>query len=267
MNTSIPLKIHYCWFGGNPLPELAKKCIASWQKFLPNYEIKRWDETNFDLNSCNYIKEAYQAKKWAFVSDYARFSILYKYGGLYFDTDVEIIKPFDDILCKGAFMGLESDAPDITVNPGLGLAAKPGLELYKDILNLYHKLHFINPDGTLNTTTVVAYTTEILKKYGLMNNPGLQKVANISIYPKEYFCPKDYLTGDIIITPKTVAIHHYDASWWGKEALYTRSLRQKIGRFLPKPFVYYPARLISFLKFHSFKEGIKLLLHKFAPKK
>ena len=104
----IPKVIHYCWFGGNPLPELAKICIDSWKKYLPDYEIKEWNETNFDLDSCEYIREAYNCKKWAFVSDYARFWILYNYGGLYFDTDVEILNPLDDIIKCGSFMGNET---------------------------------------------------------------------------------------------------------------------------------------------------------------
>ena len=106
---SIPKTIHYCWFGGNPLPELAQKCIASWEKFCPGYEIIEWNESNFDFSDCAYAMEAYEAKKWAFVSDYARFKILYENGGVYFDTDVEVIKPIDDIIEQGAFFGCEQD--------------------------------------------------------------------------------------------------------------------------------------------------------------
>ena len=114
--------IHYCWFGGKPIDKLGEKCIASWKKYCPDYEIKRWDESNYNLEACDYVKEAYQAKKWAFVSDYVRFDILYHYGGLYFDTDVELIKPIDDIVSKGPFMGCESHQKKSTVAPGLGLA-------------------------------------------------------------------------------------------------------------------------------------------------
>ena len=184
----IPKKIHYCWFGGNSLPELATKCIDSWKKFCPDYEIIEWNESNFDINCCDYVREAYQAKKWAFVSDYARFKILYENGGLYFDTDVEMIKSLDDIISNGGFMGRESDA-DVSVAPGLGLAVSPGLELYREILDFYHKQHFINKDGNLNLNTVVDYTTEILLKYGLKNTEEIQQIAGINIYPKEYFCP------------------------------------------------------------------------------
>ena len=139
----IPKIIHYCWFGGKPLPKLAKKCIASWKKFCPDYEIKEWNESNFDLNSCTYVKEAYDSKKYAFVSDYARFWILHRYGGVYFDTDVELLKSIDDILADGAFMGVENFVAEqnkakISINPGLGIAAEPGMLIYQEILDFYH---------------------------------------------------------------------------------------------------------------------------------
>ena len=140
----IPKIIHYCWFGGNPLSELAQKCISSWKKYFPEYEIKEWNESNFNLQCCDYVKEAYEAKKWAFVSDYARFWILYHEGGLYFDTDVEVIKPIDDIINNGAFMGCERTGNyGLGVNPGLGIGADPGISLYKEILDDYEKSHFI----------------------------------------------------------------------------------------------------------------------------
>ncbi len=149
----IPKVIHYCWFGRNPLPSLAIKCIESWRKYLPDYEIKEWNEDNFDVNIIPYTQEAYQVGKYAFVSDYARFWILYKYGGLYFDTDVEVIKPMDDIIARGPFMGCEKDVSDTSVAsvaPGLGLGVNPGLGLYKEILEMYSKLSFVNKDGTYN---------------------------------------------------------------------------------------------------------------------
>lgn len=219
MDNKIPKIIHYCWFGGKPLPELAKKCIKSWEKYLPDYEIRRWDESNFDVNQIKYIKEAYEAKKYAFVSDYARFKILYDFGGLYFDTDVEVIKPMDHILQEGSFMGMESnlnngsETSNVVVAPGLGLGVIPGHDLYKEILDFYGIQSFKNEDGTLNTTTVVYHTTNILKKHGLKNIQEIQKVAGITIYTPEYFCPLDYWTKTMNITDKTVSIHWYDASW------------------------------------------------------
>ena len=214
----IPKVIHYCWFGRNPLPPLAIKCIESWKKYLPDYEIKEWNEDNFDVNIIPYTKEAYAAKKYAFVSDYARFWILYKYGGLYFDTDVELIKPLDEIVAKGPFMGCENEvenegATALAVAPGLGLGVNPGLGLYKEMLDLYGKLHFVKDNGGLNTTTVVEYTSKLLYKFGLTNKSETQFVGGIYIYPKEYFCPMDFHTKKLVVTPRTVSIHHYSASW------------------------------------------------------
>lgn len=217
----IPKKIHYCWFGGNPLSDEAKKCIESWRRFCPNYDIVEWNESNFNVLSNTYCREAYDAKKWAFVSDYARFWILYHHGGVYFDTDVELIKPLDEILDRGPFMGLENSYKKnnifgdsfLMVAPGLGLAANPGLGLYKEILNIYEQKHYLDDNGKFNGKTVVMYVTELLKKKGLANKPGIQEVDGVFVYPSEYFCPKDYRTGIITITDKTISIHHYDGSW------------------------------------------------------
>ena len=214
----IPKIIHYCWFGRNPLPPLAIKCIASWKKYFPDYEIKEWNEENFNVNIISYTQEAYKAKKYAFVSDYARFWILYKYGGLYFDTDVEVIKPMDDIVAIGPFMGCEkrigeNNFKTLAVAPGLGLGASAGLGLYKDLLDLYSTLHFNNEDNSFNLKTVVEYTTEVLYKYGLKDTCEIQKCAGVFIYPKDWFCPMDYDTGKICLTFNTRAIHHYCGSW------------------------------------------------------
>lgn len=215
----IPKVIHYCWFGGNPLPKSAQKCIASWRKYLPDYEIKEWNESNFDVNIIPYTAEAYKAKKYAFVSDYARFWILYKYGGLYFDTDVEVIKNMEDIIAKGPFMGCENEAKagatpaQLGVAPGLGLGVNPGLGLCGEILEIYKDKHYILPDGSFSTDTVVTITTEFLCKYGMKNTDKVQEIAGVFIYPKEYFCPKDYVTGELKITKNSYCIHWYTASW------------------------------------------------------
>ena len=208
----IPKIIHYCWFGRNPLPESAQKCVASWRKFFPDYEIKEWNEDNFDVNIIPYTKEAYEAKKYAFVSDYARFWILYHFGGLYFDTDVEVIRPMDDIIERGPFMGVE--VPDrMMVAPGLGLGVNPGLGLYKTFLDKYATLSFCNIDGSLNQKTIVAYTTEVLVGHGLRKTDEIQYVAGVWIYPADYFNPLDSLTGRLKITENTRSIHWYMNSW------------------------------------------------------
>lgn len=234
----IPKVIHYCWFGRNPLPPLARKCIASWKKYLPDYEIKEWNEDNFDINVIPYTKEAYEAKKYAFVSDYARFWILYNYGGLYFDTDVEVIRSLDDIIAKGAFMGLERDYEirttglGIECNPGLGLGCNPGLDMYKKILDFYATLHFRLPDGSLNLTTIVHYTTEYLRQDGLKDVPGIQKVGNIYVYPSEYFCPYNIVTKRKHITKNTRTIHHYMASW--QNISFLEKIKRILQNILPE---------------------------------
>lgn len=231
----IPKIIHYCWFGGNPLPESAKKCIASWRKFLPDYEIKEWNESNFDVNIIPYTAEAYKAKKYAFVSDYARFYILYKYGGLYFDTDVEVIRNMDDIISRGPFMGCEGEAKQsvngtrdkattLGVAPGLGLGVNPGLGLYKEILDSYTHRHLFSWLGKIGVT-VVTITTEIIKRHKLeYDSNGIAHCEGIFIYPPEYFCPKNYKTGELHITDNTRTIHHYSATW----SKNTRTISEKI---------------------------------------
>lgn len=212
---AIPKIIHYCWFGNGPLPKLAHKCIASWKKYLPDYEIKEWNETNFDVNILPYTREAYAAHKYAFVSDYARFWILYNYGGIYFDTDVEIIKPLDELLIKGAYMGCERDNYDTFhhVNPGLGIAAPAQNSFYKELLEGYTSRHFLLSNGQTDLTTIVVYTTEHLKRHGLQSSNEVQHIAGITIYTREYFCPLEMTTGALCITDHSYTIHHYSGSW------------------------------------------------------
>lgn len=224
----IPKTIHYCWFGKKQLSDLANKCIESWEKFLPNYEIKQWNETNFDVHCCKYVEQAYENRKYAFVSDYARFKILYEHGGIYFDTDVELIKSIDDIIEKGPFMGFEKNNTGEKINPGCGLATYPKHKIFNEILDVYKNLSFVKVDGTLNTKTVVEYTTEVLKKYGLQFGTNIQKIENIYLYPKEYFSPKEFETQEIVITENTRSIHHYNASWVDS---YSRREYLKIGKY------------------------------------
>ena len=224
---NIPKIIHYCWFGDNRLPEDAKKCINSWKKYLSDFEIKEWNESNFDIECCGYVKQAYKMKKWAFVSDYARFWILYHYGGLYFDTDVEIIKDMHSIVERGAFMGCE------TIDkcaPGLGLGVNPGLGLYKEVLDYYQQLHFDMKNGI--TETVVDHTTRILKKHGWEGNGSVELIDGVYVYPPEYFCPMDYTTGRLNITDNTYTIHWYNASWQSSFSKFKTAIQHILGKDL-----------------------------------
>lgn len=207
----IPKIIHYCWFGGNPLPKDAQKCIASWKKYFPDYEIKQWNESNFDVNCCPYVKEAYEAKKYAFVSDYARFLVLYNEGGLYFDTDVEVIRDMSHVVERGCFMGFEKGLAnsEMGVNPGLGLAMAPHHPVLEELINIYNgKSAF-----TLDEGTIVFYTTSVLRGHGLKNEDSIQVVGDITIYPSDYLCPMNSTTGIMTVTDNTLSIHHYSCSW------------------------------------------------------
>lgn len=220
-NTHIPKIIHYCWFGRNALPPMAEKCIESWKKFMPDYEIKQWNEDNFDIAINPYVEEAYHLKKYAFVSDFARFWVLYNFGGVYFDVDVELLKPIDDILEVGPFMGLEGFEPwykykDLKAAPaaGLGMAAYPGQDAIKDMLSYYEGRHFISLKGKPKFKTVVLIVADVLlKRGGTIDPENITECSGFHIYPEEYFNPKRVATGKIKITENTRSIHHYAASW------------------------------------------------------
>lgn len=227
----IPKLIHYCWFGGAPLPSSARKCIDSWKKFLPDYKIIEWNESNFSHNECSYVRQAYQARKWAFVSDFARFQILYEHGGIYFDVDVEVVKDISTILEAGSFMGLEHSGDGAySINPGLGMAATPGLLLYKKILEGYSKRTFVKTNNKIDYTTVVEYVTSILCSYGFdPTSNEIQRIHGITIYPTDYFCPLDYITRRTQITENTVSIHHYDGSWLPVSSKFSKNVKRILG--------------------------------------
>ncbi len=215
---AIPKKIHYCWFGGNELPKLAEKCIKSWKKYCKGYEIIRWDESNFDISSCPlYVRQAYEAKKWAFVTDYARLRILYENGGVYFDTDVEVIKNIDKFLENKCFMGIERADACIKVATGLGIGSEKGFPLIKDIMDDYNGRTFVKDDGTFDITTCTELNYAVLCKHGYVEENRIQNVAGATIYPSEYFSPMDMGSGKIYKTKNTVSIHHYGLSWTTEE--------------------------------------------------
>ena len=215
----IPKKIHYCWFGGKPFGRLEEKCFKSWQKFFPDYDIIEWNESNFDVSSCKYSREAYKAGKWAFVSDYARFKIIYEEGGIYLDTDVEVVAPFGDIL-DGAFMGCENPNTDtpLAINPGLSFGAEAGHSFLLEMIEEYEQSSFYNADGSKNLLTIVERTTNRLCAHGARNTNKIQTVEGITIYPAEYFCPINMNTGELKLTKETRSIHRYAASWVDKRS-------------------------------------------------
>lgn len=222
---------------------------------MPDYEIKQWDESNWDVRCCDYVSEAYDARMWAFVSDYARFDILYHFGGVYFDTDVELIRPIDDILSQGPFLGFEKNcfegnrsSMDVAgypvANPGLGMFAVPGMDFYKKLLRSYEDGHFANSDGSFDKTTVVIRVTRELIKDGLKKGDGVQCVDGIRLYPSDFFNPKDFITGRVTTSNNTRSIHHFSMSWYSPVRKYKHELGSKmISRGVPKTI----ARLLSIL--------------------
>lgn len=226
--------IHYCWFGRNPLPSSARKCIASWKKYLPDYEIKEWNEDNFDVNCIPYTRDAYTAKKYAFVSDYARFWVLYHYGGVYFDTDVEVIRPMDEFIAKGPFMGWEKPGSTgvYSIAPGLGLAANKEQPLYQEILDGFEDLTFCNEKGEINKYTMIPLVTDLLTQKGLKKDGSMQVIDDVILYPSDYLCPMEYFTGKVTITDNTYAIHWYSMTWLPKTAIWKFKLIRLVRRFL-----------------------------------
>lgn len=202
----IPRIIHYCWFGKGPLPGRVKRCIKSWEKYCPDYRIVRWDEQNFDVNYNQYTRDAYAAGKWAFVSDVARLYIIYHYGGIYLDTDVELIRPLDSFLSGHAFMGVEYNG---LIATGLGFGAEQQMTVIRELLDVYDKLQF----DESNPADCPKLTTEYLSRFGYRKGEQIQTVRGVVIYPPRYFAPMDWVTGRLHLTQDTVSIHHYLASW------------------------------------------------------
>lgn len=222
---SIPKVIHYCWFGHGELPKLAKKCIKSWKKYCPDYEIICHTEDNFDIGENKYAKEAYDAGKWAFVSDYARLKIIYEQGGIYLDTDVELIKPIDDLLETG-FMGFDDKG---IIATGLGFAAEKGNELVAAFLKDYDDISFINPDGSFDLTPCTDRNTKMAESLGMDLENKSQEFMGIRFLPQDYLCPMKYDTGKKIITKNTYSIHHFSASWTSSKAKRTTFMKRVLG--------------------------------------
>lgn len=220
----IPKKIHYCWFGRAEMPPLAKKCILSWRKHLPDYEFIEWNEDNFDIKAFPYAREAYEQKKYAFVSDVARLFVLYHEGGVYLDTDVELLKPLEDFLHHEAFCGYEADC---RIQTGL-LAAHQGNRWIKLALDWYEDKHFVRDDGTEELTPNVDILMQLTQKELpiVYDNTYAEFPQYFTIYPQDYFSPGNWKTKEIVLTDRTICIHHYAASWKKKSTWRDRCFRK-----------------------------------------
>lgn len=206
----IPKIIHYCWFGRKPMPERNRACIESWKRYCPDYQIIEWNEDNYDLAKNRYMKQAYEAGKYGYVPDYARIDLLYNHGGIYMDTDVELVRSLDDLLCLNAYTSFE-EYP--TINFGGGSGSEKGFALLKEILDFRENIEFRKPDGSLNMATCGYYESVPLEKAGLRLDGTLQNVRGLTVFPSDYFHPKSSVTGRTRLTEHTYSIHQFNWSW------------------------------------------------------
>ena len=224
----IPKKIHYCWFGGKPLPNDVKKCIKSWKKYCPDYEIIRWDESNFDINCNQFIKDAYEAKAWAFVSDYARLKIIYEQGGIYLDTDVELLRNLDDLLTNKSYFPVQQC--DNIINTGLGFGAEKGSKIIRDLLKEYNNLKF--DENKKEQLACPLINNIVFKRYGFESSNLITYLdnGNVTIYPPKYFDPISPGDSKNLMNKETYSIHHYNASWMSKRSVLKRKIVRMIGQ-------------------------------------
>lgn len=247
----IPKVIHYCWFGNNTKPKEIQRCIDTWKSKCQDYKIVEWNEKNFDLSISKYALEAYKAKKWAFVTDYARLYVLYKYGGIYMDTDVEVVKSLDPLLVYEAFSGYESNQYISTGTIG----AIKGNEWIKVLLDDYKDRSFVKKNGRLDLTTNVATITRLTQEhYGLKLDGKTKRFGhNMIILPFEYLCAKSFATGEITVSDDTYTIHNFDGSWLTPNEKKRVSIYNMLSRYVGEK----PARIISGIIYYTYLEGVQ----------
>lgn len=253
----IPKIIHYCWFGRNSKPALAEKCIQSWKRNCPDYAVIEWNEDNFDISSCPlYVRQAYEAKKWAFVTDYVRLKVVYDNGGIYMDTDVELKKRLDSLLCHKAYFGFEDG---ICINTGLGFGGIAGHPILKEIMDDYEGIPFLLADGSFDKETCPSRNTKVLLRHGLRQDDSKQILdEDVLILPSICLCPLSYQTGRRKRSHKTISIHWFDASWRTEEEKVYQ--KEKIARERKDAIRHLPNRLLCGLIGKERYEKLKKLL-------
>lgn len=253
----IPKIIHYCWFGKKELPKEVKRCIESWKKHLPDYKIIEWNEENFDVNKVNWTREAYQHKKYAFVSDYVRLEVLYNYGGIYFDTDIEVVKNIDKFLNCSTLLGFEGE--DNAIATGM-IGTSKGVEWIKDILDIYKGKNFVKDDGSLDCGVNVDLITDIItKNFNIkLNNKSQKLPEGINIYSREFFSPKEFGTGRINLTNNTYIIHHFNASWHSKEEKLYWKIKRLLTRLIGEKL---SDNILGYYRYYK-ENGIKVVIKK-----
>lgn len=213
---NIPKVIHYCWFGKKPVPERNQRYMESWKKYCPDYEIIEWNETNYDVHKNQYMGQAYDTGKYGYVPDYARIDILYEHGGIYLDTDVELIRNIDELLYLQAFASFE-EYP--TVNFGGGSGSIKGLPVLKNILDFRENAQFVYSDGNYNTTTCGYFETVPLQRAGLKPDGTIQNINGLTVLSSEYFHPKSSVTGITDVTENTYGVHQFSWSWVNEQQM------------------------------------------------
>ncbi|MCD2502358.1 glycosyl transferase [Clostridium sp. NSJ-145] len=227
---SIPKIIHYCWFGRGEKNELFYKCLESWKLYCPDYEIIEWNEDNYNIKN-QYVKDAYKEKKWAFVTDYVRLDVVYNNGGIYLDTDVELVKPLDSLINLHAYFGVESQ--DLNVNTGLGFGAEKHSSIVKDLRDIYENISFYKGNGELNLTPCTYYSTNYFEKIGYKKNNETQMVQNVKIFSSEILSPYNYKNASMTNSENTISIHWYDASWNDEDNKKIHKVEVKIRNNFP----------------------------------
>lgn len=256
---AIPKIIHFCWFSDDSnciLPENVNQCIETWKTNMPDYSIMYWNQNNFDVTECQYVREAFEAKKYAFVSDYVRLAVLKKYGGIYFDTDVKVIKSFDELLSEKGFFSFEKNNLLATCV----IACEPNDKIIAEALNDYKTRQFVKDDSRYNLTPNTVYVTELMQKKGLKLNGCLQTVENITIFPAEYFSPFDKAADEMNITNNTYSIHLFDESWVSVEKktinLKRKQIIKKYGKLAG--YIYYGVSVIKNDGIKQFVQELKI---------
>lgn len=254
----IPKIIHYCWLSGDEFPDLIQKCIQSWKDKLPDYEIKCWNTKNFDVNICQYTKEAFQEKKYAFVSDYVRLYALYNEGGIYLDSDIEVIKKFDDLLNNHAFTCFENNHAIAAWIFG----SEKGNPIFKKFLEYYEDRAFVLDNGKYDLTPNPIPITKVCISEGLVLNGEKQELANMTIYPQEYFCPYNRATEELNITQNTYSVHYFNGAWMSdtkkKIKMKRKFIIEKYGKVIG--YLYYGIAVIKTEGIVQFANEFKFFL-------
>lgn len=217
-DTKIPKIIHLCWFGHGEYDEKMKHCLKTWEEFAPDYKVMKWDEDTFDLDSCTYVRQAYDKKRWAFVTDYVRFKVLQQYGGIYMDTDMELVKPLDDLLDNETVLSFKQQAlgmKQFGLTSGI-IMTKANNTLFNPLIEQFEARSYINESGEEDVTPIAKFLTDLLRDRGIRQDNTLQSIDGVTVYPNEYLCPTidlDNNTGDVEVTENTYAIHHFTGTW------------------------------------------------------